>query len=425
MKMPVNSLPLSPAGQRIPAITLGQDAAAAAYNDDRLGFLLATAREYGPVVQLWPGLILVTGPAEADVVFRRTGRDFFSDENFLLRKIDRGPESEYMASWLRSRRAALEGMTPAMLSRHAGWLAGRSRAFVADWLSRGTIHDTPRELERFTSESIARFSFGSAGPAGVPAAAQAMLDALFPVFSSPFVFPAYMRLIQPREWRVRRRLHGLHGALASAMAGRAEDSLSGVLIDKGLGRSAAVRVLTSMHLAGHGVPAAALAWAIVELARNPAEQDLAAAAAARWNGGGEAIPGQISRVVDETLRLWPPSWLSDRMTSQPVSCGSWALPGKARILMPLWVIHRTAACYPDPERFDSNRWRGLKPEPGAYLPFGLGPHWCLGARLARLELEIFLTVLLSRASIAVRGTVKPDARRTLTPSGFELEITPR
>lgn len=422
--MPVNSPPLAPAGQRIPAIKLGQDAAAAAYNDDRLGFLLATAREYGPVVQLWRGMILVTGPAEADVVFRRTGRDFFNEENFLLRKVDRRAGPDYMASWMRSRRAAIEGMTPALLSRHAAWLHGRSRAFVTDWLARGTIRDAARELERFTSESMARFSFGAAKPAGVPAAAQAMLDALFPVFSSPFVFPAYMRPFQPREWRIRRCLRHLHDALGQAMASSAQDSLASVLAGKRLEDGAAVRVLTSMHLAGHGVPAAALAWAIVELSRSPAEQEMAAAAAAGWNGG-EAIPAQISRVVDETLRLWPPSWLADRVTRQPVSCGSWALPGNARILMPLWVIHRTAACYRDPERFDSNRWRGLKPEPGAYLPFGLGPHWCLGARLARLELEVFLTVLLRQASVAVRGTPQPDARRTLTPSGFELEITPR
>lgn len=423
--MPVTSPLTAPAGTRVPAIKLGQDGAAAAYNADRLGFLLATAREYGPVVQLWPGQIMITGPAEADVVFRRTGREFFNDENFLLRKVDRRSGPDYVTSWLRSRRAALEGMTPAILSRHAGWLDGRSRTFVADWLARGTVGDVPRELERLTSESIARFSFGAAGPAGVPAAAQAMLDALFPVFSSPFVFPAYLRLFQPREWRLRRRLRDLHAALGRAMAGRAEDSLASVLIDKGLDDCAAIRVLTSMHLAGHGVPAAAMAWAIVELARNPAEQDMAAGAAARWNGGREPVPDEIGRVVDETLRLWPPSWLSDRVTSQPVSCGSWALPGDARILLPLWVIHRTAACYRDPERFNSNRWLGLKPDPGAYLPFGLGPHWCLGARLARLEIAVFLAVLLRRASIAVRGTARPDARRTLTPSGFELELTPR
>lgn len=423
--MPLNSPPRAPAGQHIPAIKLGRDAAAAAYNADRLGFLLATAREYGPVVQLWPGQIMITGPGEADVVLRRTGRDFFNDRNFLLRKIDRRTGPDYMTSWLRSRRAALEGMNPAMLGRHAGWLAGRSRTFVADWLARGTVGDVPRELERLTSESMARFSFGAAEPAAVPAAAQAMLDALFPVFSSPFVFPAYMRLFQPREWRVRRRLGDLHAALGQAMAGRAPGSLASVLAGKGLSSSAAIRVLTSMHLAGHGVPAAAMSWAIVELARNPAEQEMAAAAAARWNGGGEPVPAEIGRVVDETLRLWPPSWLSDRVTSQPVACGSWALPGGTRILVPLWVIHRTAACYPDPERFDSSRWLGRKPDPGAYLPFGLGPHWCLGARLARLEIAVFLAVLVRRASVAVRGTVTPDARRTLTPSGFELELTPR
>jgi enediyne biosynthesis protein E7 len=101
------------------------------------------------------------------------------------------------------------------------------------------------------------------------------------------------------------------------------------------------------------------------------------------------------------------------------------MPARSRLLLPIWVIHRTAECYPEPESFDSRRWEALSPPPGAYVPYGAGPHRCLGARLAHAELTTVLAVLLSRARITLHGQARPDARRTLTPVGFELEVRRR
>lgn len=75
-------------GRPIPVSGLSEAAAAVAYNKDRLGFLLAMARQHGPVVELWPGMLLVTGASEVDSVFRGSDRDFFFDRNFLLRKAE-------------------------------------------------------------------------------------------------------------------------------------------------------------------------------------------------------------------------------------------------------------------------------------------------------------------------------------------------
>jgi cytochrome P450 len=411
--------------QAIPAVGLSRDAAAAAYDDDRLGFLLDMARRHGPAVQLWPGTILVTGPAEVDEILRRTYRDFNSDRNFRNRKIDLRMGSPELTDWLTARRAALAAMTPRMIADHMAWLAPRADAFTVAWLSRCRVSRVTPDLEALTAASITRFCFGTRDAAEVPAAAQRMLDALFPIFDSPFEYPGYIRALQPREWRVRRDLRGLHAVLRSVLARRGAGGLADVVTGAGLGETATTKVLTSVHLAAHGVPASALTWALIELARNPKEQAAAAAAAATWDGSG-AAPDQIGWLVDETLRLWPPSWLSERVTDMPVSCGPWTMPAKSRLVMPSWVIHRTAGCFPDPERFVSARWAaGPPPPPGAYLPFGGGPRWCLGARFARAELTTFLTVLLRRARIAVHGDVRADARRTLTPVGFELEFRPR
>lgn len=84
--------------------------------------------------------------------------------------------------------------------------------------------------------------------------------------------------------------------------GPALGGVTDVLRNRGMDDGAVVRLLTSLHLAGHTAPAAALSWALVELARNPHEQERAAAAAAGWDGIG-AAPDVLGHVIDETLRL--------------------------------------------------------------------------------------------------------------------------
>jgi len=249
---------------RIPTISLGRDAAVAAFVQDKLGFLLQAARQYGPVVRLWPGVILVTGPEEVDIVIRRTNKDFLHDRNFMLRKSDYRPGSANLAFWMKSRRAALAGMTPTLIAEHTAWLAERTDAFTTNWLRLGLIADVPQHLQELTAASITRFSLGTRHTADIPRAAEAMLDALLPIFAGPFEFPAYMRMLQPREWRVKRQRRALESALRSALHSSGHGGLSETIARQGLNEEAAIHLLLILHLAGHGVPAAVLSWAKIK-----------------------------------------------------------------------------------------------------------------------------------------------------------------
>lgn len=398
-------------------------AAIAARGGNMLEFLLRAARDLGPVVQLWPGTIMIAGPAEVHAVLKQTDREFLNDRNLLLRKSKHRRGSAELEDWRHARRGALAAMTPGMLDVHAAWLRDRSESFTDEMLQRHTIPNLARCLEKLTSASIVQFCFGVDAP-GVPSAIQRALDALLPIYASPYEFPAYLRLVQPREWRTRASLHRLQAQLRSVLAASGRGGLAEVLRRRGFGDDEAIRLLTSVHLAAHGVPAAALSWALVELARNAEEQERAATAAMTWDGSGPA-PEVLRRVVDETLRLWPPSWVADRMASKDALVAWGTVPAQSRILLPFWVTHRLAGCYQEPEKFDSQRWEGLSPPPGAYVPFGGGPRWCLGARFAHVEITTILAVLVRRTRISVRGNVVPDVRRTLTPTGFELVVTAR
>ncbi|MET9558977.1 cytochrome P450 [Streptomyces tauricus] len=409
--------------EQIPTVGLNRTSTVQSYNNDRLGFLHEMARSHGPVVQLWPGTLMVTGPQEVHAVLKNTNRKFAKDRDLRLKKSKDTPGSQNLADWMSTRRTVVTGMTAQSLDEHAVWLSSEADQVADRMLRRHRVDDVTATLEQVTSRSIARFCFGSRDATAVPVAAQAMLDALFPIFSSPYEFPPYLKLLQPREWRAGRRIRAMHDVLLSTATGAGEGGLVDLLYDSGLDDAAVVDALTSILLAAHWVPAAATAWALVELARDRTEQEAARRAALAWRPF-QPEPQELGWVVDETLRLWPPSWITDRAVDDAVVCGSWTLPPRSRVVLPFWVIHRLADCYPDPSTFRSRRWEDLTPPPGAYVPFGGGPRRCLGARFARTEIITLLAVLLRRLDFRLEGQVRPDARNTLGPAGFSLVAEP-
>jgi hypothetical protein len=171
----------------IPALKGSADAISVAFDADRLGFLLRAARELGPVARLWPDTIMVTGAAEVDAVFKQTNQVFLYGRNFRLQKSVQRSGSPGLTDWMTQRRAALAATTPVMLSEHYGWLATPAGAFADSLLRRHVVADLTPELERLTSASITRFCLGSRDPGRVPSAAQALLEALFPIFATPSI----------------------------------------------------------------------------------------------------------------------------------------------------------------------------------------------------------------------------------------------
>jgi cytochrome P450 len=94
--------------------------------------------------------------------------------------------------------------------------------------------------------------------------------------------------------------------------------------------------------------------------------------------------------VEETLRYEAPGQMAGRRAAVSTEIGGVPVKAGAQIIMMIGAGNRDPRRFENPERFDPNR-----PDPGA-LTFGLGPHFCLGAALARLEAAVALPALLSR-----------------------------
>ncbi len=164
--------------------------------------------------------------------------------------------------------------------------------------------------------------------------------------------------------------------------------------------------IMTLFLAGHETTANALTWALYLLAQN-ADVDERAGTAARA-GDRE----HLERVVKEVLRLYPPAWILGRETLHDVTlCDGTSIPAKTTVFMAPLMLHRRAENFPDPDRFDPDRWKRGEPPPYAYLPFGAGARRCIGEDFALAEIAIVLETLLRR----FRFTLEPGRRVRAAP----------
>lgn len=171
--------------------------------------------------------------------------------------------------------------------------------------------------------------------------------------------------------------------------------------------------LVTLLLAGHETTATALAWAFDLLLANPAtlerlQRDLAA-------GRDE----YLDAVIRETLRVRPIVPLVGRVAAKPFRLGGWTLPVDTRIAPSVYLAGQRAADYPDPKRFEPERWIGVKPDPYTWLPFGGGIRRCIGMAFAQFEMRIVLETVATRTRLLPTGKPARVGRRgvTLAPVG--------
>jgi len=181
--------------------------------------------------------------------------------------------------------------------------------------------------------------------------------------------------------------------------------------------------LMTLLVAGHETTATALAWAIELLARHPEEL----ARLEREVDAGEQE--YLEAVIKEILRLRPVIALVLRKLVEPMEIGGHLLPAGVSVAPSIYLMHRRADVYPEPERFRPERF--LESPPGTYtwIPFGGGVRRCLGGAFAEFEMQVVLRELVSRRALRPggRGAERP-VRRTITnvPSrGGEVIAAPR
>lgn len=146
--------------------------------------------------------------------------------------------------------------------------------------------------------------------------------------------------------------------------------------------------LLSILVAGHETTAAQLAWAMDRLRRHP---ELAARLRAEAEAGGSELR---EATIRELQRTRPVITGTLRWVHKDFELGEWLLPPKMLIYVDGVSLHHDPELYPEPYRFNPDRFLGKKPDTYGWVPFGGGRRRCVGAAFAHLEMDVVLRTLL-------------------------------
>ena len=139
----------------------------------------------------------------------------------------------------------------------------------------------------------------------------------------------------------------------------------------------------------------------------------------------------VEMVLAESMRLYPPAWAMGRYARNDFQLGDYFLPGKTTVLISQFVTHRDPRFFPDPLRFDPDRFT---PDAKArrtkftYFPFGAGFRQCIGESFALMEGVLILATLAQRwkLSLVPNHPVEPEPLITLRPKfGMKMIVEPR
>ena len=182
----------------------------------------------------------------------------------------------------------------------------------------------------------------------------------------------------------------------------------------------------TLFLAGHETTANALSWSWYLLSQHPeVERRLHAELKQTLQGRlptMEDVPHltYTEMVVAESIRLYPPAWAIGRRALVEHKIASYAVPANAIVLLSPFVTQRDARFFPEPARFDPERWtpeaRQSRPQ-YSYFPFGGGARRCIGESFAWTETILVLATLASRwrAHLVPGNKIEPKALITLRP----------
>ena len=190
----------------------------------------------------------------------------------------------------------------------------------------------------------------------------------------------------------------LRGLIDQRRGAPRDDLISGLIAAEEDGDQLTVDEIVAtcnlLLIAGHETTVNLIANAVLAMLREPAQ----------WRALGND-PSRVAAVVEETMRYDPPVQLVMRIAGEDMTIGVTDIPKGDYMLLLTAASHRDPEAVERPDEFDPDR------ETIRHLGFGKGPHFCLGAPLARFEASVALSAVTARfpnASITGEPVYKPN-----------------
>jgi cytochrome P450 len=193
----------------------------------------------------------------------------------------------------------------------------------------------------------------------------------------------------------------------------------------------------TIFLAGYETVANALIWTWYLLSQNPdcerrCHEEVDSVLQGRLPTV-EDLPRlhYVEMVMAESMRLYPPAWAMGRYARNDFQLGEYRLPARTTVLISQFVTHRDPRYFPDPLRFDPQRFTAEAKSKRAkftYFPFGAGVRQCIGESFAWMEGVLVLATFLQKWKLRLvpNQCVEPQPLITLRPKyGMRMQVEAR
>jgi len=425
------------------------------YARDPFRFLSACEQAYGDVVQFDLGPMntyLLTDPtdvervlvSEADLFRKPTFNDALGD---LLGK---GLLLSEGQTWRDQRRLAAPAFEMNRLADFADDIVTHNDEMLAGW-SDGAEVDVEREMTEVTLAVIVDLMLGTDLDDERVRTIREALEPLGARFEpDPIRSAAPDWLPMPGDSEYRNAVETMEGVIDDIVAQRrgsqgdattdeGPDDLLSILLrawERGDQSDRQIRdeVMTIL-LAGHDTTALTLTYTWYLLSRHPEVERRLHAEVTEVVGDDRPTMADVAdleyvqRVIDESMRLYPPVYTMFREPGRPVELGGYRIPEDAAIMLSQWAMHRSERYWEDPEVFDPDRWdRDVDRPRFAYFPFGGGPRHCIGKHLARLEAKLIVARTAQRYRLEYTRQSEPELWPTLTMhprDGMPMRVSER
>jgi cytochrome P450 len=355
--------------------------------------------------------------------------------------------------WRRQRRLAQPAFHRRRVANFGALMTDATLAKLERWRTRVSQDrplDVADEFMRLTMEvaTLALFSTSVRGDIDkIGSAITTLLDDVTFRFTFPFYPP--LKVPTPRNRRFLAARATLDAIVYRIIAERRQrpdehDDLLAMLMqarDEETGEGMSDRQLrdevVTLFLAGHETTANALTWASFLLSTHVAVERRLRAEVDEALQGRVPTASDLPRlpytrmVIDETLRLYPPAWITNRRAIEADAVCGYRIPADATVSISPYVTHRDPTLWENPEGFDPERFtpeRSARRPHYAYFPFGGGPRQCIGKGFALMEATLVLALLTQRYELHLvpgrRG--ETEALATLRPRyGMWMAAHPR
>lgn len=425
---------------------------------DSLEFTRKNWEKYGDIIRirfLFRPATIIIHPDAAKYILQQNYKNY--DKNIILIKsikvvLGNGLFTNDGPSWLHQRRL----MQPMFHRNHihdfAGTMITTATELAEQWdlsAQNAQTLDIPREMMNLTMKTIARTLFSLDFHEEIHILEEQMkimFNQLHSYATMPFPpiqFPT------PRNKRIQQAIHaidklfygiiqeyrkkGIETSDLLSLLLAARDETGQPMTDTQIRDE-----LVTLILGGHETSAHALSWFWYILATYPEiEERLHEELETVLQGKPptlEQLPhlSYLDMLLKEILRFYPPAHALSRHAVEEDEINGYSIPKDSYILISIYHIHRHPQFWDHPHRFDPERF---SPEASkdrhryAYLPFGAGPHGCIGGGFADMQIKLACALLAQQFRLRLSPVDRPvaiQAHLTLRPKdGLPMTISKR